>query len=83
METADVEEFEKRKYFKYLDKTGDVREENICDLEYIRNQIHHLGDNPYTKGLVTKKSANLDNVNYYTEKELANAIKKMCEILNE
>jgi len=78
LETAKIEKFEKRKYFR-----NDKNDEYIGDLVYIRNQIHHLGDNPYTVGLVSEKTEDCKGNNYYTEKELADAIKKMCEMLNE
>jgi len=83
LETVDIDEFEKRKYFRKNETTGQIYEQELNDLTYIRNQIHHFGDNPCTKGLVLQKPENCDGINYYTEKELANAIKKMCEILNE
>ena len=83
LETVNIEGFEKRKYFRFNETTGTKDEGSPSDLTYIRHQIHHFGDNPYTLGLVSKKPADFNDVNYYTEKELANAIKKMCEILNE
>ena len=78
LKTAEIEGFEKRKYFR-----NDKNDKYIGDLVYIRNQIHHLGDNPYTVGLVPEKPKDCDGINYYTEKNLADAIKKMCEMLNE
>ena len=81
-----IEGFEKRKYFRN-DKSGNKKEEDQDDLKYIRHQIHHLGDNPYTKGLVSQEELDSPEPeywktkNYYTEKELAGAIKKMSEML--
>ncbi|HEY9586233.1 MAG TPA: AAA family ATPase [Candidatus Paceibacterota bacterium] len=72
--------FEKRKYFRN-DESGGKKEEDHDDLTYIRHQIHHLGDNPYTVGLVSEKPEDCNDKNYYTEKELADAIKKMSEVL--
>ena len=71
---------EKRKYFRN-DESGGKKEEDHDDLTYIRHQIHHLGDNPYTVGLVSEKPEDCNDKNYYTEKELADAIKKMSEVL--
>ena len=73
---------DKRKYFKN-NREGEKVEEDISDLEYIRHQIHHLGDNPYTLGLIPGELENSDGKNYYTEKELSAAIKKMSEKLGE
>lgn len=78
--SGNIEGFEKRKYFRN-DENGSKKEEDLDDLTYIRHQIHHLGDNPYTVGLVPQKSEDCDDKNYYTEKELADAIKKMSEAL--
>jgi len=72
-----IEGFEKRKYFR-----SDKKPEDHDDLTYIRDQIHHYGDNPYTVGLVPDKPKDCDKINYYTEKELADAIKKMSGMLN-
>lgn len=83
LETVDIEEFEKRKYFRKNEVTGQIYEQEWNDLTYIRNQIHHLGDNPCTRGLVLEKPEKCDGINYYTENELVNAIRRMCEILNE
>jgi ABC-type sulfate/molybdate transport systems ATPase subunit len=82
LETVDIEKFEKRKYFRKNEVTGQIDEEEWNDLTYIRHQIHHLGDNPCTLGLVLEKPKDCDRRNYYTEKELADAIKKMSEMLN-
>ena len=82
LETAEIERFEKRKYFKYDGKTDSKKEEDHGDLVYIRHQIHHFGDNPYTVGLVPEKPKDCVGKNYYTEKELADAIKKMSEMLS-
>lgn len=82
LETVKIDGFEKRKYFRKNENTDQIYEKECDDLTYIRHQIHHLGDNPYTLGLVPKKTENCKSNNYYTEKELADAIKKMCEMLN-
>lgn len=75
LKTTKIEGFEKRKYFRNDKKTGDTKGKDPGDLEYIRHQIHHLGDNPYTVGLVPEKPKDCDGKNYYTEKELADAKK--------
>jgi predicted ATPase len=64
-----------RKYFK------NNWEGNIPDLEYIRHSIHHLGDNPYTLGLISCEN-NCQKNNYYTEDELKNGINILCKFLN-
>ncbi len=79
--SVNIEGFEKRKYFRN-DEKGDKKEEDQDDLKYIRHQIHHLGDNPYTVGLVSQKPEDCNDKNYYTERELAGAIKKMSETLS-
>lgn len=76
-----IEGFEKRKYFRN-DESGNKKEENQDDLKYIRHQIHHLGDNPYTVGLVSQKPEDCKDKNYYTEKELEGAIKEMSKALS-
>lgn len=50
-----------------------------CDLDYIRHQIHHIGDNPKTVGLVLQ--APVDDVNYFLEDELRVAIKEIVGAL--
>jgi predicted ATPase len=77
----DIEGFEKRRYLK--DEKGDKKEENPSDLTYIRHQIHHIGENPYTVGLVSEKTRDCKDKNYYTEEELSNAIKEICKRINE
>lgn len=79
---ADIEGFKKRKYFRN-DENGNKKEKDQDDLKYIRHQIYHLGGNPYTLGLVSQKTEDCEGKNYYTEKELAAAIKKMCEVLGK
>ncbi len=78
--SVEIDGFEKRKYFRN-DGDGNKQEEDQDALTYIRHQIHHLGDNPYTIGLVSRKLEEYNDKNYYTEEELANAIRKMSEIL--
>ncbi len=51
------------------------------DLEFIRDQIHHLGDNKATIGLVYKVPADANNVNYFLEEELGIGIKAMSDML--
>ncbi len=80
LSTTMIGGFERRKYFRN-DENGDKKEEDHNDLTYIRHQIHHLGDNPYTVGLVSEKPEDCNDKNYYTEKELTDAIKKMSEML--
>ena len=79
--SVNIKGFKKRKYFRN-DENGNKKEEDPDDLKYIRHQIHHLGDNPYTVGLVSQKPEDCNDKNYYTEKELADAIKKMSETLS-
>ena len=49
-------------------------------LENIRHQIHHLGDNHYTDGLVAVAPTPTGR-NWYTVEELANAISVMSRLL--
>lgn len=79
---VDIDGFSKRTYFRNIENS-DPKEENYNDLTYIRHQVHHLGDNPYTIGLVSKKPDDCAGINYYTEKELADAIRKMSEKIGE
>lgn len=59
---------------KYLYKRSDLR--------YIRDQIHHLGDNGgETLGLVKEVPKDVGNKNYFTVDELSEAIKRMTEAL--
>jgi hypothetical protein len=79
----DVSEVEiegcERNYFRN-DRNGE-EVETLDALTYIRNQIHHLGDNSHTVGLVSQKPEDCSDKNYYTETELADAIKKMSKML--
>ncbi|KKQ38091.1 MAG: ATP-dependent OLD family endonuclease [Candidatus Nomurabacteria bacterium GW2011_GWA2_42_41] len=68
--------FKKRKYFEDGKKPCDKD-----DLVYIRHQIHHLGDNPFTIGLVSEEPKKDESKNFYTEEELAGAIKMMSKML--
>jgi predicted ATP-dependent endonuclease of OLD family len=68
---------------KFFDRSGG---NDVNFLTYIRDQIHHSGTNSKTIGMISEDD--LDNLdlsekNYYTEKELSKAIKKMCKIINE
>ena len=66
LRTVEIEGFEERKYFRISKETGNKVEEDRNVLIYIRNQIHHLGDNPFTRGLVSEKPIDRDDINYYT-----------------
>jgi AAA15 family ATPase/GTPase len=76
-----IKNFDDRIYYRDLDKKK--VEEKHCALEYIRHQIHHLGDNQYTLGLVKEKPELFKGKNFYTEKELSSAIREMCKKINE
>ena len=76
--TAD-KEWRPRPYYK------ENREEEHRLITYIRHQIHHKGDNPATLGLIISEDyadKKLKVSNYYTEKELQEAIKIMCKIIS-
>lgn len=77
-----IVDFEERIYYRDNEK-GEKIEEKHCVLTYIRHQIHHLGDNQYTLGLVKEKPKVLKDENFYTEKELSIVIKEMCKKINE
>ncbi|MEA2112903.1 MAG: AAA family ATPase [Patescibacteria group bacterium] len=64
-------------------KKGDGSKPNLSNLEYIRHQIHHSGDNPNTfRCGVLMESENIpEGKNYYTQKELSEAIEKMSQII--
>jgi len=61
----------------------EARHKPTFDLQFIRHQIHHLGDNKKTIGLVSQIPADADEVNYFLEKELQESIKKMSGALIE
>ncbi len=60
-------------------------EQEHPDLVYIRHQIHHLGDNPNTLGLIagTNDENIINRKNYYTEDELRKGINIMCKMIGE
>lgn len=56
------------------------------DLEYIRHQIHHSSDNPNTHKLGVAREDEVatltaENKNFYTQKELSEAIREMSKTL--
>lgn len=75
-----IPNFIARKY--YEENVGKKIDTRSCsNLEYIRHQIHHLGDNPYTIGLVLDVLPEYKELNYYTQDELSNAVKMMSDQL--
>ena len=66
-----------RDYFR----NGTVDQNKPDDLTYIRHQIHHLGDNNSTKGMILQVDATCSGRNYYTQQELNSAIKAMTSLL--
>jgi len=65
----------------YKDEDG-MEWENCCDIDYMRHQIHHSGNNDYTSSLgVSKKEDVPSEMNFYTQEELSEAIIKMSKKL--
>lgn len=65
----------------YKNQDG-MEREDCCDIDYIRHQIHHSGDNEYTFSCgVSKKEDVPSEMNFYTQEELSEAIIKMSEKL--
>jgi len=73
---------ERRGYYKSSKKNKDgALYIPSSDLTYIRDQIHHLGDNSeYTLGLVFEIPVGLDK-NYFTESDLREGIEEMSKVL--
>jgi AAA15 family ATPase/GTPase len=76
-----LDNFRDRKYF--IEENGQKKEKNSHGLTYIRDQIHHSGDNPYTLGRVDSVPEVTDGLNYYTSEELSTAIYAMSKKLSE
>lgn len=83
IKNIEIDGFTKRDYFWPPEPKYQNYPQTLDNLTYIRHQIHYLGSNPFTLGLLSEKGKNLDGKNYYTQKELADAIKKMSEILGK
>ncbi len=74
-------EFKKRDYIWPSESKYQNYPKELSDLEYIRHQIYHPRSNKNTHGkIVLENEKKPVGKNYYTEKELADAIKKMSEI---